>query len=282
MICTGAPDDDVVVNDDNVTEDIVTETTKILASFCVDATSVEVRNCIRLYSERNSYKQQCSAFSTMSKQIIIETLLYLGANHKHWNDHLKTFCVSELIYRIQCLLPEDCSICKNSYTIKNGDPSLLSCRVCHQEVHAQCYLPLLKASDNKLLAKVILGIPGLHFLCPSCEEDFIPGDDGGLKKGKQKVENSPKTQSQVEDIEECPITPDVTSTQVNGNTTISSTSHPKPSSKGSLLPMVSVTSHDNNPLQLMMEKRMRQCHVMITSPHQLMNEKRMREILTLI
>ncbi len=169
----------------------VTESTKILARFCVDAPTVEVRNCIRHYKENYSYKQQTNAFNTFGKQIIIDTLLFLGGNHKEWKDHLKSLCVRELIYRIQCLLPEQCGICKESYTISKSDPCLLSCRVCHQEVHKECYFPLLKSAANAPISDALLKITGFHFLCPSCENNLIPDQDEGLKKAMQS-DSSPQ------------------------------------------------------------------------------------------
>ena len=172
------------------TEKTVSLSTEILARFCVDAPSVEVRNCIRQYNENYSYKQQTTSFNTFSKQIIIDTLIFLG-NNKKWNDHLKSVCVRELIYRIQCLLPEECGICKESYTINKNDPCLLSCRVCHQEVHKECYLPFLKTDTNdELLSEAIMKIPGFHFLCPSCEDNLIPKQDDGLKKAVLKESES--------------------------------------------------------------------------------------------
>ena len=87
----------------------------------------------------------------------------------------KSACVQDLIYRIQSLLPETCAICEESYTIKKDDPPFMSCSICKQEVHRECYSSLFTASN-------ILNIPGLHYLCPSCEADLIPDEKSGLKK----------------------------------------------------------------------------------------------------
>ena len=160
-----------------------TEAAKVLARFCVEAPKVEIRDCIRQYSESKSYKQQTSSFNAYCKTVIIETLEFLGADHKIWNNEKKSTCVHELIYRIQSLLPETCAICKDSYTILKDDPRYLSCSVCKQEVHRECYMPLLKVCD-KNLADTIFNIPGIHFLCPSCEYDHIPDDAAGLKRKK--------------------------------------------------------------------------------------------------
>ena len=123
---------------------------------------------------------------------LCEGIGILGATHKNWNDHKKSTCLHELIYRIQCLLPETWGICKDSYTIHKDDPQFLSCSVCKQEVHRECYMPLLKKCD-KNLAEAISKINGLHYLCPSCEYDLIPNDEIGLKKKKSVViDENPK------------------------------------------------------------------------------------------
>ena len=115
--------------------------------------------------------------------MIIETLEFLGAGHKDWNNEKKSTCVHELIYRIQSLLPETCAICKDSYTILKDDPRYLSCSVCKQEVHRECYMPLLKVCEKNLV-DTIFNIPGIHYLCSSCEYDHIPDDAASLKRKK--------------------------------------------------------------------------------------------------
>ena len=52
--------------------DRCSETTKVLARFCVDAPKVEIRDCIRQYSESKSYKQQTISFNAYNKNVIVE------------------------------------------------------------------------------------------------------------------------------------------------------------------------------------------------------------------
>ncbi len=206
-ICTKNPSCD---------QSVTTESTKILARFCIDAPSTEVRDCIRQYSEKKSYKQQAIAFNTFSKSTIIETLLFLGAK-REWKDYVKDACVKELIYRIQCLLPEACAICKESYCFRKDDPELLSCSICHQQVHRECYLPLLKQTGDgsSLISEAVLKVPGFHFFCPSCESNFIPKTDSGLKKSKLNGTDSSQLNSLSTTYDmKSPIMDD--STQVNG------------------------------------------------------------------
>ena len=182
---------DASIKDQESPKDVInqcSESTKVLARFCVDAPSVEIRDCIRQYSESKTYKQQTTSFNAYSKNVIVETLSFLGATHKNWNDHKKSACVHELIYKIQSLLPETCGICKDSYTIQKNDDQLLSCSVCKQEVHRACYTPLLKTGENSF-SVAILKIPGMHYLCPTCEYELIPDENIGLKKKKNIIVN---------------------------------------------------------------------------------------------
>ena len=175
------PDDDENEGADDVsTSHEPTEAAKVLAGLIVEAPSTEVRDCLRQYSENKSYKKQSIAFIVYGKQVIIQALTFLGATHKNWDDHIKSACIHELIYRIQGLLPEVCAICNDTYTIHKDDSPLLACSICKQEVHRECYTPLLNGNQN------IADLPGFHYFCPSCEKDLIPEKDTGLKKGKKK------------------------------------------------------------------------------------------------
>ena len=54
------------------------EVEKIIARYIVDAPCNEVRDVLRLYSLKKTYKQQKASFSTHSKTDIIKTLGFLG------------------------------------------------------------------------------------------------------------------------------------------------------------------------------------------------------------
>ena len=178
------PQNEEVTSKSVVIPEEISESIKVLSSFCVDAPTVEVRDCIRQYSASKTYKQQTSTFNTYSKNVLTATLEFLGVD-KNWDQLKKSACVHELIYRIQNLLPETCAICNDTYTIKKDDSPVLSCSICKHEVHRECYLPLLNSAVNN-----VSNVPGFHYLCPSCEEDLIPDEMLGLKKSvKLSVDN---------------------------------------------------------------------------------------------
>ena len=160
------------------------EIKEVIAGLCVDAPSAEIRKILRLYSPDHSYKRQTSSFNNFSKKDIVQALVFLGEEQTNWNDYLKPACTKALIYRIQSLLPEECGICNEVYTVKKSDIHFLSCSVCRQEVHHKCYISLL-SNDNGL----IVNTPGFHYLCQSCEKDLIPGEEKRLKKQRQQANN---------------------------------------------------------------------------------------------
>ena len=145
-----------------------------------------MRDILRLFSPGNTYKKQLSVFNAHSKADIVQTLVSLGDSQTNWNDYVKPACIKALIYRIQNLLPEECGICKETYVVKKTDPHILSCSICHQEVHHKCFSPLLQNNGN-IDDGNIFNIPGFHYLCISCEDDVIPEDDRGLKKQKRNA-----------------------------------------------------------------------------------------------
>ena len=233
------PDDDENEGADDVsTSHEPTEATKVLAGLIVEAPIPEVRDCLRQYSENKSYKKQSIAFNVYGKQVIIQTLIFLGATDKNWDDHIKSACIHELIYRIQGLLPEVCAICNDTYTIHKDDSPLLACSICKQEVHRECYTPLLNGNQN------IADLPGFHYFCPSCEKDLIPEKDTGLKKGKKK--ESASTNISIGDLDKCTEKypnrkQSVSKSTVNNSSDkLESYSHTKPTPKPPLRPTVKV------------------------------------------
>ena len=158
--------------------DVATEVEEIIAGFCVDAPSDKVRDILRLYSPENSYEKQKGIFDSRSKKDdLVKTLEFLGESCSSWKDVKKKDCAHKLLYRIQNLMPEECGVCKEKYVVKVTDPRLLSCSICGQEVHHQCYESLFVKNDQGLsMVETWKKKPGFHHLCPSCEIDTIPDE----------------------------------------------------------------------------------------------------------
>ena len=108
----------------------------VIAELCAGAPSHEIRKCLRLYEYGKTVRQLEKTFVQCSKQTIEDTLAYLEVTNQ--KDYVKPANINNLICRIQNLLPDTCSICKEKYRVKIGDTPLLSCAICGQEVHKSC------------------------------------------------------------------------------------------------------------------------------------------------
>ena len=80
-------------------------------------------------------------------------------------------------------------MCKETYVTELNSNPLSAFHKCGQEVHRPCFLAKLGLEDasNVNIDSLInpLGLPGIHYFGPDCEEEMIPADD--LKKLKQST-----------------------------------------------------------------------------------------------
>ena len=143
---------------------------RILASICANAPDYEIRDCLRKYSLDFSLKRQKSAFNTVTKPILIKSAEYLNVATDKLN---KPDLINLLICKIQNLLPDTCQICNVSYVSNVNDPPFLSCSLCGQEVHKQCWMAKLGLSGDSVMDihKLInpFQLPGFHYFCRECE-----------------------------------------------------------------------------------------------------------------
>ena len=157
----------------------------LIAELCISAPSDEVKQCLRTYEYGKTLAQLEKDFNKFRKNVLESTLTYLKVENQE--QFVKPANINSLICRLQNLLPDECSICKEAYCIKIDDIPLLACAFCGQEVHRECYLQLLGATtmdyDTKSFQKVFnpLNLPGLHYVCKPCELVKIPQDDCGKK-----------------------------------------------------------------------------------------------------
>ena len=139
-------------------------------------------------------------FNRQPKNVLLSTLAYLHVENQ--DQFLKASNITSLICRIQNLLPDECSICHNTYCFKIDDIPLLACVFCGQEVHRKCYLHLIGSTnpdcdaDSFQKAYNPLNIPGLHYSCKPCELLKIPQEDSGKKKRFTTKRKDQSTSSQ--------------------------------------------------------------------------------------
>jgi len=156
--------------------DVIDSWKTSLAELAEQAPNNKIRDCIRTYDPEKPTIQNVKALKACLKDTIMETLMFLS-KIPIANNINKDEAVSKLCLKIKNFFQDICQICNESYTIKLDHQPLLSCGSCGQEVHRQCYGNLFKSmnllNDKKELSYLIFNIPGIHYLCPSCQEEAI-------------------------------------------------------------------------------------------------------------
>ena len=163
----------------------------IVAELSVNAPTLEIRDCLRLYKPGNSTTQLQKDLSKCSKPIVLATLDYLKVNE--FENYTKPACVTKLVCQIQSLFPDECQVCGDRYCVKLGDTPLLTCEICGQGSHDTCVLQQLKIPQDdwkEVQADQIKAMcnphnmPGIHYLCGACKLATIPAKDTGMMKKK--------------------------------------------------------------------------------------------------
>lgn len=153
-----------------------------LAGLLSRATTSEIRNCISNYDNSLSPKQQYAKFMMSTRDILIDTLCFLGATDKVKN-MLKADLAQKMILEIKAMLPDICDICENGYCTSLYQKSLLVCIRCGQGSHDDCISKLISdaseidSSATKSIFNPIFNpmyIPGLKYMCSRCWEQVIP------------------------------------------------------------------------------------------------------------
>ena len=152
---------------------------------------IKARNVLRKYDPAVSFKDQKSALGAGKDgtvENLIETLKYLKAPNlrPNLNDYKKEGILIHLICRIQNLLPDTCSFCKEEYCTQIDDPSYLPCDKCGQEPHVECLMTklgqeALTPEQAKQLTNPF-NFPSIIHLCHRCKDDYIPTPDLGVKE----------------------------------------------------------------------------------------------------
>lgn len=166
------------------------EYNRIIAELITKTQSEPVKQCLKLYNPEYNTKRQERAFETALKDVLVETLDFLGFPGKEEYD--KKTVAQEMVCAIQNYLPDTCRMCKETYRIQLGDTPLLKCCKCGQGIHNVCFrkhlgLPDEQGNDEITYESVMKTIDptklqGLHYFCGGCEKLFIPSpEDGKLK-----------------------------------------------------------------------------------------------------
>ena len=145
---------------------------------------------MRLYEYGKSIRHLEKTFNQCTKVVLENTLQYLNVEDQ--SKYVKPTIINNLICRVQNLLPDCCSICNESYSIRNGDHPFLECVVCGQEVHKPCIVNILGEDTDAANIQQLyhpFNLPGIHYICHPCEVSTLPHKDTGLKKKGKKLKS---------------------------------------------------------------------------------------------
>jgi hypothetical protein len=183
-------------------QEMCEEYNRIIAELITKAPNEQVKQCLKLYNPEYNTKRQERSFESALKDVLVETLAFLGFPGKEEYD--KKTVAQEMVCAIQNYLPDTCRICKDSYRIKLGETPLLKCCKCGQGVHNECFknhLGLPDGTDGDTLTHETVmktidptKLQGLHYFCGGCEKLYIPSpEDGKLKR--LPIEETPAEQT---------------------------------------------------------------------------------------
>ena len=186
--------------DDLSLQDVRTAQREIIAALCEEAPNNEVRDCLRRYDPAKSSNQIKNAFKTLHKEVLVETLNYLGC--PGMAEYNKAALPHELLCRVQNLFPDTCHLCQQIYCIKLHDKPIVKCMDCGQGCRNQCVLQLIGKTedelneDNQFGAAFLNPYPtlGLFYLCAPCQERILPQKMPTKRKPRENA--NPSQQSQ--------------------------------------------------------------------------------------
>lgn len=181
------------------------EIENLIAELCIKAPTDDIKFCLRSYESGKRSKQIEKDIYKFKLKVLVETSQYLRI--PHCENKNKTQLSHSILCRIQNLLPDDCGICHNRYSVKLEQTSSLECSICGQGVHEECWSKLLTqapstsgtACDTTNQVKACLNpfnLPGIFYLCPACTENNIPLEDS--TRSKKKTSSRQPEQPEVE------------------------------------------------------------------------------------
>ena len=157
---------------------------EILDQLCAHAKDKNIRDLLRLYKHDRSHKELKKSLgsSKNSNDLLISTLKYLNVTEDQ-SQYTKPQLATNLITRIQNLLPDYCQICSSAYATDVNEKPLLTCAICGQGSHTNCITTQLGidadvldalTSDDVMNAINPNKFKGLHYLCYFCTKEHIP------------------------------------------------------------------------------------------------------------
>ena len=183
---------------ENVSEEPTSEsqTADLIAGLCLNTTSDTVKFCLRNYQYGKTLLQIEKDFEKEYRETLRETAKFLQI--PNFMEKTKSALSHLIVCRIQNLLPDNCCICKEQYSIALHEIPILECAICGQGVHTKCWLEIASIPDSELndlnpdkFKKIYnpLDLPGIFYICEACKPNTIPNEEEGNYKNKKNNSN---------------------------------------------------------------------------------------------
>ncbi len=150
--------------------------TEILANLITITTDADIKTVLTKYNPTLSVDRIYRDLYDCKANILKKAAQFLNLGKAVSLN--KSDIANYIITKIENLLPETCSMCKDTYCMEFGSKPILQCLLCSQGIHEQCLRE--KNKQEKLP-----DIKGLVWLCPHCEPRATLGVSKIVRKHRE-------------------------------------------------------------------------------------------------
>ena len=150
----------------------------ILDNLILNAPTDDIKHLIQGYEIGRSGREIHRHIYKMKKYVLTITANYLGVKSVSNN---KTLLTRAIINEIENFMMQKCGQCKSYYNVEKGSQPLLSCYICGQGCHNQCYAEVLKLLE---------GLAGIRYICGTCE---------AIESNKYDIEENRTEENKIEE-----------------------------------------------------------------------------------
>ena len=120
--------------------------TRGLATLITQASSVTIKTALTCWSSSKNQTEICTAleqpFKVDQLKEILAWLLDISVKDKQINNKKKGVLSISVVIAIESLLPDNCTVCNEEYTIPREERPALRCKGCSQGFHQLCRVTL--------------------------------------------------------------------------------------------------------------------------------------------
>ena len=153
---------------------------EVLGHFMADAEDDNVKKTLNKYRTDLDHQTNVKAFlrtgvSACSVDDLKKTLIYFNSSETSLEDFHKESLAELIVLRINELLPDTCTTCKESYVIGKDDDTFLQCFNCNKGCCKEC-------GETHVANVKNTAIKDVYWMCTKCVQTNIEFKKGKLGK----------------------------------------------------------------------------------------------------